>query len=128
MPQKARFSPQRDTLERIVTSQKGHLSVDDIFTIARKTHVKLSRATVYRNLQKLETLKLISAMQGPDNVTYYEAFSEPHHHFVCTSCLSIRNLETPNVSICTGCITSKTPLKIQKIVTTLFGLCEKCTE
>lgn len=126
MSKKPRFSPQRDLIQKIVTKQKGHLSADEIYQKARKTHPALSRATVYRNLQQLEELQLISAMQGPNNVTYYETFAEPHHHFLCKHCKEIRNLDAPNVSVCTACITSKSPVKIETIVTTLFGICEEC--
>ncbi len=126
MPVKARYSPQREAIQSIVCGQKGHLSVEAVYRKALRVHPKISRGTVYRNLQQLEAQRLISAVQGPDQLSYYEAFAEPHHHFVCTGCKDIRNLDTPNVNICTACITSKTPLKIEHIVTTLIGKCERC--
>lgn len=132
MPQsklkKPRFSPQRDHVLELINASGTHLSAQEIYLRAKKKHPKLSQATVYRNLEQLEELQAISAMQGPLGITYYEAFAEPHHHFVCRVCRKIQNLETPNVNICTSCITKKSSIKIEKIVTTLFGVCEKCAK
>ena len=123
---KPRFSPQRDHVLSLITKTSGHLSAQEVFARAKKEHPKLSQATVYRNLQQLEELHEISAMQGPEGVTYFEAFSEPHHHFVCRICKEIQNLEASNVNICTSCITKKSRVIIEHMVTTLFGVCGKC--
>ncbi len=123
---KPRFSPQRELVLNVLKSNAGHFSAQEIFLRAKKKEAKLSQATVYRNLQQLEELHQISAMQGPEGVTYYEVFSHPHHHFVCRVCKEIQNLETPNVNICTSCITKKSQVKIENMVTTLYGVCAKC--
>lgn len=123
---KPRFSPQRDHVLELINASGTHLSAHEIYLRAKKKHPNLSQATVYRNLEQLEELQAISAMQGPQGITFYEPFTEPHHHFVCRVCRQIQNLDAPNVNICTSCITKKSPVKIESMVTTLFGVCAKC--
>lgn len=125
---KPRFSPQREAILKIVVDSGSHLSVEDILKKARKSHPQISKATVYRDLQQLEEQQKLSSTQGPGNLTHYEAFTAPHHHFVCRHCGSITNLEAPTVNMCVSCITQKTPVKVESVVTTIFGLCENCKD
>ncbi len=122
---KIRFSPQRETILKLILKGGGHLSVDEIYSRARAKMSRISLATVYRNLKQLEEQKQISPLQS-FNQSYYEPYSAPHHHFFCTHCKEVQNLAAPTVNVCTGCITNKVPIKIERIYTTLVGLCEKC--
>jgi Fur family peroxide stress response transcriptional regulator len=121
-----RFSPQRETILNIVKDHGGHLSVDDIYKQARATMPRISLGTVYRNLKTLEEMKEVTHTQGMEQATFYSIYSEPHHHFICKQCGEIRDIDAPTVNICTGCITSKVPLKVEDVVTTLYGVCEGC--
>ncbi len=121
-----RYSQQREIIESIVCGQKGHLSVEQIFEQAKGKQPRISLGTVYRNLRQLEDLKRISQAQGLDQVSFYEAYAEPHHHFVCEDCGSIEDIDAPTVQTCTGCISKKTPLQIRAVVTTLYGRCGRC--
>lgn len=126
MAQKPRYSEQREGILQIILDDGGHLAVDKIYSRARINMPRISLATVYRNLKQLEELKKLSQTQGADQVNYYETYSEPHHHFICTSCKSIKNMDAPTVKTCTGCISSTAPIKIDHVVTTLFGTCSDC--
>ncbi len=126
MALKPRYSEQREGILNIILADGGHLTVENIYALARAEMPRISLATVYRNLKQLEELKKLSQTQGADQVNYYETFSEPHHHFICNSCKSIKNMDTPTVKTCTGCITTSSPIKVDHVVTTLFGTCSDC--
>ncbi len=120
-----RFSPQRELIKDIVCTQAGHLNVEEVYKRAKKSLPKISLATIYRNLKQLEDLKEISTTQAQDQ-TLYEAYTEPHHHFVCRSCNSVQNLDSHSVKTCIGCLSGKTPLQIESVFSTIYGLCVKC--
>lgn len=122
-----RFSPQRAAILELILDHGGHLAVEEIYRCARKSMPRISLGTVYRNLEALESQKQIIAAQG-FNLTYFEPYQEPHHHFVCTKCSSIQNVSAPTVSVCTGCIHKNAPFIVHKMITTLFGLCKKCKD
>lgn len=126
MNKKQRYSPQRDAILEILKSDSGHLEAPEIYRRVRKIHPKVSLATVYRNLSQLESLKLISSIKNDSNIMFFEIYREPHHHFVCEKCGQIQNLEYPTINICTSCISPHSNFKINKVATTLHGICESC--
>ena len=126
-PQKSsRYSRQRETVLQVVLEDGGHLTADEIYKRVSKKLPKVSLATVYRNLRLLEEGKMLSQMQGADQVTHFEPYAEPHHHFICKACKKIWNLDSPTVQTCTGCISPKVPFTVDAILTTLYGECENC--
>lgn len=127
MKKTLRKSPQRDLILQILEKENGHLPVDLIFSKARKKMPKISLGTVYRNLGTLEEAKAIMSMSGPNNITFYELFSGPHHHFICENCDSIKNLSTPGVNMCVKCIEDKDGSKVNSILTSIYGTCSNCS-
>lgn len=121
-----RYSPQREMILQIVLKEKGHLTAEEIHRRAKKQLPKISLGTVYRNLGTLLEMRVLTQVQGLDQVTHYEPYLGPHHHFICKSCKRIQNLEAPTVKTCTSCISQKTPLRIEEVWTTLFGVCSDC--
>lgn len=128
MIRKPRFSHQRETILKIILKDGGHLHAEEIYIQAKRKISNISRGTVYRNLTTLEAIKKVTRTQGNDQINYFEAFSQPHHHFICQKCNSIRDLDTPTVRICNICVSNSTklPFEINKSVLTLYGLCESC--
>jgi Fur family peroxide stress response transcriptional regulator len=121
-----RYSPQRETILQIVLLDGSHLSVDEIYKQARAKMPRISLGTVYRNLKTLEENGEITPVQGPEQITFFEPNRGPHHHFICKSCKSIRDVKEPEIKVCISCIAKKTPLKIDEVITTLYGTCESC--
>lgn len=59
-----------------------HLSADDIFEEIQKTHPKVGRATIYRNIEKMFEENLLRKIPGPNCKNYFESNDEPHAHLV----------------------------------------------
>lgn len=121
-----RYSPQREAVLDIVLKEDAHLSVDEIFTRARKKFPKISRATVYRNLEQLEEMEQVGRMNGPKNISYFEPKRDVHHHFVCQSCGLIEDIWEPTRQGCRSCVQKKTGHVISNVVSTYLGLCTNC--
>lgn len=126
MTKRVRRSPQRELILQVLMKHGGHLPVDEIFETARHAMPKISLGTVYRNLGTLEAAREISSILGPNNVTLYELFKEPHHHFICEKCSHIENMDTPGVHMCVKCIEGQGGPKVNMVYTTIYGLCSKC--
>lgn len=126
MKKRARRSPQRELILQILEKDAGHLPVDTIYKRARKSMTKISLATVYRNLNELEKAKAVTQMLGPNNISCYEVYSEPHHHFVCKACETIQNLSTPGVHMCVKCIEDNDGARVDAVYTTIYGTCKSC--
>lgn len=121
-----RRSPQRELILDILKNETDHLSVDQIFDAARHRMPKISLGTVYRNLAALTEAQAVMSMVGPQGITLYELYKEPHHHFICEQCDQIQNLDSVGVEVCVKCIQNKEASKITKIYTMIYGSCKDC--
>ncbi|MFC1407563.1 MULTISPECIES: Fur family transcriptional regulator [Streptacidiphilus] len=81
-----RLTPQRQLVLQAVDSL-GHATPDDVLTEVRRTATGVNISTVYRTLDLLEELGLVShAHLGHGAPTYHLADRHQHMHLVCRDC------------------------------------------
>jgi Fur family ferric uptake transcriptional regulator len=88
-----RLTPQRQlVLEAVQTL--GHATPEEILAKVRQTVGAVNISTVYRTLELLEELGLIShAHLGHGPPTYHHTDQEAHLHLVCRDCRSVIETE-----------------------------------
>lgn len=87
-----RSTRQRRVVYDTVCSATCHPTADWIFEQVRETLPNISLGTVYRNLSVLRDEGLIREIWGDDRRAHYEEACEPHAHFVCSTCSTIRDV------------------------------------
>ena len=81
-----RLTPQRQLVLEAVDTL-GHATPDDILNEVRRTATGVNISTVYRTLELLEELQLVShAHLGHGAPTYHLAERDHHMHLVCRDC------------------------------------------
>ena len=124
-----RLTPQRMMVLSAIESSDRHISAEEIFTqvVAKYAHVNIS--TVYRTLELLKRLGLVTETDlGGGRVRYHSAEKGHHHHLICRECGAIIDLEESALSPL-----KKTLLREYKFVADLrhlgiFGRCVKCNK
>ncbi len=89
-----RLTPQRIMILSAIENSDQHISADEIYTqiIAKYPNVNIS--TVYRTLELLERLGLVTKTDlGEGRVRYHPAEKGHHHHLVCRECGAIVDLD-----------------------------------
>jgi Fur family ferric uptake transcriptional regulator len=82
-----RVTPQRRVILETICDRGGHLSAEDIVAEVTRRLPGVSPSTVYRNLQALENVGLISHVHMGHGVAQYQAADHGrHHHLVCGIC------------------------------------------
>jgi Fur family transcriptional regulator, ferric uptake regulator len=82
-----RVTPQRRAILKALCDVDGHLSAEEIVAEVTRRIPGVSPSTVYRNLQALENVGLISHVHMGHAVAQYQpADHGGHHHLVCGSC------------------------------------------
>lgn len=71
---------------------KDHPSAEEIYRRLKPRFPALSLATVYKTLQALQGLGLISLVNQPHAEARYDAITELHHHAICEACGKIEDL------------------------------------
>jgi len=89
-----RMTPQRMMILSAIESSEDHISAEEIYAqiVAKYPNVNIS--TVYRTLELLERLGLVTKTDlGEGRVRYHPADKGHHHHLICRECGAIIDLD-----------------------------------
>ena len=82
-----RVTPQRAIILDAVERMSGHVTAEDVFAAVQKVNVYINLATVYRTLDLLKDLDLVSEADMGTGATHFALRTHgPHHHAICRSC------------------------------------------
>ncbi len=89
-----RFTEPRKMILDVLSGTNEHLSAEDIYMRVHKVYPNVGLTTVYRTLELLEQMAIISRFQFGDGRSRYELIQNSqkpghHHHLVCTNCKRI---------------------------------------
>ena len=83
----ARITPQRLVVLDVITSQGGHLPVDEVYQRAKEFYPYMDIATVYRTLQLFKTLGVVTEVAMGDRRRFEHVDPNGrHYHMVCRVC------------------------------------------
>ena len=88
-----RLTHQRLEIVRVVAADVTHPDVETLYRTVRERVPTISLDTVYRTLATLEEHGLISRVLFTPGPARYDANPARHHHFVCTRCGLIRDVQ-----------------------------------
>jgi Fur family transcriptional regulator, ferric uptake regulator len=89
-----RMTPQRMMIVDAIEHSENHISAEDIFkqVVAKFPNVNLS--TVYRTLELLEKLGLVTKTEmGVGRIVYHPMEKGHHHHLICRECGKVISLD-----------------------------------
>lgn len=86
--------------QRIVASQLAalhgsHPTADDVYRGVRATHPNISKATVYRILNKMADAHTALKVRTPFGADHFDDTLQPHCHVICTRCGRVDDVELP---------------------------------
>ena len=111
----------------ILTCLQGtdtHPSADMVHEMLRPEHPDISLATVYRNLSLFKSQGLITSVATVHGTERFDANTQPHVHFICSSCDAVIDLHQIEVPLALG--EKCTDCRIDSCQLTFTGLCSKC--
>ena len=119
-----RQTKQRDAISGVFEKAKRPLTTDEVLGRAQRKVPSLGIATVYRTLNTLVENAELALVEIPGQAPRYErADLQHHHHFYCTRCDKVFELEG-----CPGPLTQLTPkgFTVERHDITLYGTCDTC--
>jgi Fe2+ or Zn2+ uptake regulation protein len=123
-----RITPQRRAILAIIEDHRGHLGADEIYYLARREVPRLSLSTVYRTLDLLKGLDLVSELHLAGDHYRYEAQSGEHQHLVCVSCGQVIEFQCGYYHTVHEKLASEYGFRIAGSRVELFGYCEECSK
>jgi Fur family transcriptional regulator, ferric uptake regulator len=122
-----RMTPQRLMIVAAVENSANHISAEEIYSQVIKKYPNVNISTVYRTLDTLAEMRLVTKTDlGDGRVRYHPADKGHHHHLVCRECGAIIDLDEKAL---TGI--QKTLLNDYNFIADLrhlgiSGICVKC--
>lgn len=122
-----RLTPQRQLVLEAVDKLE-HSTPDDILAEVRRTAGGVNISTVYRTLELLEELGLVShAHLGHGAPTYHLADRHQHMHLVCRDCTDVIEADLTVASRFADRLRDTFGFETDMRHFAIFGRCAKCT-
>ena len=109
-----------------------HLTVEEIYDLAKEESPEIGLATIYRTVQVLLDLHVIDKVTFDDGFTRYELNGEEsasghrHHHAICTGCGKVYSLESDLLDSLEEEVMEKLGFLVTNHEVKLYGLCSEC--
>ncbi len=84
---------QRRAIFESVLDRRDHPTADEVFEQISAAMPGVSRATVYRTLETLVCLGVITKACTPGAATRYDPMTHAHHHLICERCEKLFDVE-----------------------------------
>lgn len=121
-----RLTPQRQLVLEAVASL-GHATPDDIVTAVRRTATGVNISTVYRTLELLEELGLVTHTHlGHGPPTYHAATDDEHVHLVCRVCGTVSETAPDLVADVVRTLRETEGFVADVGHMAIFGTCKNC--
>lgn len=114
-----------ETLDKL-KQVKGHLSIDEIYCAIKKDYASISKTTVYRNVRQLAELGTIKQVMLEDGLERYDLNIHDHHHFTCTTCETIYDVEIDGLLDFSQCLDESYSFTTETINLSFTGVCNVC--
>jgi Fur family transcriptional regulator, ferric uptake regulator len=117
----------RRSIAGLIAGREGPFTAADLVNDARARRLRIGRATIFRTLDTLVDLHAVERLDLPTGEHAYIA-CEPvhHHHVVCSSCGSSRDVDDAGWRAIVSDIERRTGYRIDEHRLELFGRCPAC--
>ncbi|MBN2365347.1 MAG: transcriptional repressor [Calditrichaeota bacterium] len=132
-----RFTIPRRLILETLSSTIDHLSAEEIYIRVHRKYPNVGLTTVYRTLDLLERMGIISRFQFGDGRSRFELVQSStkaghHHHLVCTSCKQVIDYddfveeEVELLKKVEKALAKKHGFEINGHVIQFYGVCNNC--
>ena len=122
-----RLTPQRELLLSVLGKSDKHLDAETLLARVRRVYPRVNKSVVYRNLELLTALGLISSVDFGHGRVEYEVHHHPHHHhLVCRTCRRMIEISSDAFSTLQQQLADRYGFIAELDHLALFGLCQNC--
>lgn len=122
-----RLTPQRLMVLDALHSMDTHISAEEIYAQVKARYPYANISTVYRTLDLLKELGLVTEInQGDGRVRYHPLEKGDHHHLICNKCGKILDLSASALLPLTDMLARSYNFKADVKHLAIFGICAEC--
>lgn len=122
-----RLTPQREMVILALHEANGHLSAEEIHACVQKQNPCVDISTIYRTLELLREMGIVSQFQAENHLALYElSIRSPHHHLVCKQCKAVIDIGVEDLSGFQQLLLDRYGFKADLDHWVIEGLCARC--
>lgn len=122
-----RLTPQRLMVLEAIAEKGGHMGAEEVLERVQKVYPYLDIATVYRTLNLLKDLGLVTEIASPEGTRYELVGSgQHHHHMTCRACGRTWDMSTRFLAALREEVWRAYGFQADMSNFTLQGLCQEC--
>ncbi len=122
-----RLTPQRLMVLDALHSVDRHISAEEIYAQVKEKYPYANISTVYRTLDLLKELGLVTEInQGDGRVRYHPLEKGDHHHLICSKCGKILDLPQSAIFPLTNMLATDYKFEADIKHLAVFGICKEC--
>ena len=109
---------------------RSAVEIEDLLRRRTEAGRPVSRASIYRILDQLEALGLVSRLEVGQGVVRFEAVREGsghHHHLICDVCGTLTPFTDPELERAIDRLSQRVALKVSEHEVVLHGECSDCS-
>jgi Fur family peroxide stress response transcriptional regulator len=122
------LTEQRQTVLEEVLELDNHPTADRVHEAVARRDPGVSRATVYRALESLARIGVITKACHPGKAIRYDSRTETHHHLVCLRCDEVIDITDERLDALPVPDTSPYGFEVSDFRVQLRGICRRCRE
>jgi Fur family peroxide stress response transcriptional regulator len=123
-----RVTVQRQVILETILDLDNHPSADQIYETVETRLPGIARTTVYRALEHLARIGVITKACHPGPVARFDPRTEIHHHLVCLNCNDFIDFEDDELNRLAVPDTSAFGFEVRDFRVQLRGICRTCRE
>ncbi len=122
-----RMTPQRQMVLEAVLESEAHISAETIYSRVRSRYPQVNISTVYRTLELLRDLGLVTQTDmGEGRLLYHAADKGHHHHLVCQKCGAVTEMDESFLAPLQEAILRQHGFAAHIPHLAIFGRCRSC--
>ena len=121
------YSRQRELILKEIRHTRTHPTAEEIYQKVNQKDPKISKSTVYRNINILVEQKAIIKITVPEGPDRFDYLHQPHHHAICEECGKVFDFEYSfPMKKLTKTIQEQTGVIVNQDGITIHGICTQC--
>ncbi len=122
-----RLTPQRQLILEAIEASEGHVSAESIHARVAAQFPQVNISTVYRTLDLLQDLGLVTHTHFDDGIAQYHlASAAPHQHMVCRRCGAEREIDVSVLDPLDRHLREQYDFQADLAHFAIVGLCARC--
>lgn len=122
------FTAQRRAILEAVLELDNHPQADQVHSALSRRRVRVSRATVFRTLEGLARLGIITKACHTGSSVRYDGRTDLHHHLICTGCDRVIDFSDARLDSVPVPDTRRLGFVVSDLQVQLRGTCRECRE